>query len=116
MEQVLYPILLIHGNSPCRGVFRRQLESELTEMHRLIAFDLPGHGDPSNAQDPHRSYTLPGFDDATVDLLGVMGICEVIVSAAGPSAGALLWRCLPIFQAFGVCCSVARRPSASLMV
>jgi pimeloyl-ACP methyl ester carboxylesterase len=73
------PILLIHGNSSCRGVFRRQLESSLTEKHRLIAFDLPGHGESSNAPDPQRSYTLPGFADASVELLGHLGISEAIV-------------------------------------
>ena len=73
------PVLLIHGNSSCRGVFRHQLESQLTTKYRLIAFDLPGHGDSENAPDPHRSYTLPGFADAASDLLGSMGISEVIV-------------------------------------
>jgi pimeloyl-ACP methyl ester carboxylesterase len=73
------PLLLIHGNSSCRGVFRRQLESSLTEKHRLIAFDLPGHGESSDAPDPQRSYTLPGFADASVELLGKLGVSEAIV-------------------------------------
>jgi pimeloyl-ACP methyl ester carboxylesterase len=72
-------VLLIHGNSSCRGVFRHQLESSLTKKFRLIAFDLPGHGESTNAPDPQRSYTLPGFADATVELLGKLGISEAIV-------------------------------------
>lgn len=67
-------LLLIHGNSSCRGVFRHQLESSLTEKYRLIAFDLPGHGESTNAPDPQRSYTLPGFADASVELLGKLGL------------------------------------------
>jgi pimeloyl-ACP methyl ester carboxylesterase len=55
------PVLLIHGNSSCRGVFRHQLQGRLAENHRLIAFDLPGHGQSSNAPDPTQSYTRPGF-------------------------------------------------------
>ena len=54
------PVLLIHGNSFCRGVFRHQLQGVLAENHRLIAFDLPGHGQSDNAPDPIRTYTRPG--------------------------------------------------------
>jgi pimeloyl-ACP methyl ester carboxylesterase len=73
------PVLLIHGNSSCRGVFRHQLQGRLAENHRLIAFDLPGHGQSSNAPDPTRSYTLPGFADSAVELLGKLGVTEAIV-------------------------------------
>ncbi|HWZ59929.1 MAG TPA: alpha/beta hydrolase [Gemmatimonadaceae bacterium] len=50
------PILLILGNSSCRGVFRHQTHGRLADNHRLITFDLPGHGESSNAPDPTRSY------------------------------------------------------------
>jgi pimeloyl-ACP methyl ester carboxylesterase len=73
------PVLLIHGNSSCRGVFRRQLDSTLPQRHRFIAFDLPGHGESSDAPDPQRSYTLAGFADASVELLGNLDIPEAIV-------------------------------------
>jgi pimeloyl-ACP methyl ester carboxylesterase len=73
------PVLMIHGNSTCRGVFRHQLQSELAQHHRLIAFDLPGHGDSGNAIDPHNSYTLPGLADAAIELLGKLGIEEVVL-------------------------------------
>jgi len=58
------PVLLIHGNSCCRGVFRDQMEGRLAENHRLIAFDLPGHGRSGKSSDPTRSCTLPGFTAA----------------------------------------------------
>jgi len=58
------PLLLIHGNSFCRGVFRHQMQSSLADGRRLIAFDLPGHGGSSDAPDPVRSYTRPGLADA----------------------------------------------------
>jgi pimeloyl-ACP methyl ester carboxylesterase len=73
------PVLLIHGNSFCRGVFRHQLQGQLAENHRLIALDLPGHGQSSNAPDPTRSYTRPGFADAAVELLEKLGVTEVLV-------------------------------------
>ena len=73
------PVLLIHGNSFCRGVFRNQMQGQIAKSHRLIAFDLPGHGQSSNAIDPQRSYTRPGLADAAVELLYQLGVDEAIV-------------------------------------
>lgn len=73
------PVLLIHGNSSCRGVFRNQMQGLIAKKHRFLAFDLPGHGQSGNAPDPQRSYTLPGLADAAVELLDKLGIAEVIV-------------------------------------
>lgn len=73
------PVLLIHGNSSCREVFRHQLHGPLAQNHRLIAFDLPGHGQSSNAPDPTRSYTRPGLADAAIELLEKLDISEAIV-------------------------------------
>ena len=73
------PLLLIHGNSSCRGVFRHQMRSRLAERHRLIAFDLPGHGESRDAVDPVRTYTRPGLADAAAELLGELGVTECVV-------------------------------------
>jgi pimeloyl-ACP methyl ester carboxylesterase len=73
------PVLLIHGNSFCRGVFRNQMNGKIAKNHRFIAFDLPGHGESSNAIDPTRSYTRPGLADAAVELLDKLGVTEGIV-------------------------------------
>jgi pimeloyl-ACP methyl ester carboxylesterase len=73
------PVLLIHGNSFCRGVFRYQMQGEIARNRRLIALDLPGHGQSSNAPDPKRTYTRPGLADAAIELLDKLGISEVIV-------------------------------------
>src|SRR6187402_459321 len=35
------PVVLIHGNSSSREVFRRQIETGLFKDYRLIAVDLP---------------------------------------------------------------------------
>jgi pimeloyl-ACP methyl ester carboxylesterase len=73
-------ILLIHGNSFCRKIFRHVLNDDiLLKDHQIIAFDLPGHGESSNALEPEKSYTMPGYAAAAVELLGMLGISEVIV-------------------------------------
>jgi pimeloyl-ACP methyl ester carboxylesterase len=73
------PVLLIHGNSSCLEVFRYQLDSPLARRNRLIAFDLPGHGRSSDAIDPARTYTLPGFADVSREILSLLGIEEAVV-------------------------------------
>jgi pimeloyl-ACP methyl ester carboxylesterase len=73
------PLVMIHGNSYSRGVFVHQLHSTLSANHRLIAFDLPGHGESSDAPDPERTYTVGGLADAVVELLGKLGIANAIV-------------------------------------
>lgn len=73
------PIFFIHGNSTCRSVFRKQFEGDLPDSHRLIAMDLPGHGDSSDAPDPHGSYTRPGYADAAAQVLAQMDVRAAIV-------------------------------------
>ena len=73
------PVFLIHGNSFCRGVFRHQMQGKLAKNHRLISFDLSGHGQSSNAIDPSRSYTRPGLADAAIELLDKLGVAEATV-------------------------------------
>ena len=71
-------VLLLHGNSFCMKVWKHVLSSSLSETHRIIAFDLPGHGDSSNAKNPEKDYTQPGYARAALELLSKLGVKEVI--------------------------------------
>jgi pimeloyl-ACP methyl ester carboxylesterase len=73
------PVLLIHGNSLSREVFRKQLGGALSRKYRLVAFDLPGHGDSSDARNASRTYTRPGLAEAATEVLGLLGLCKVVV-------------------------------------
>ena len=59
-------IVFLHGNSCSSRAFQRQLESELAHHFRLIAIDMPGHGDSPAATRPESTYTLPGYAAAVV--------------------------------------------------
>jgi pimeloyl-ACP methyl ester carboxylesterase len=72
-------VLLIHGNSSCKEIFGRQLESKLGLDYRMIAFDLPGHGQSSDAPDPGRTYSIHGFADAAMALLEGLGVDRAVV-------------------------------------
>ena len=72
-------VLFVHGNSSCKKIFARQLESPLASRSRLIAFDLPGHGESSNAPEPSLTYSIHGFADAALALLSALEIERAIV-------------------------------------
>lgn len=71
-------LLLLHGNSSCSKFWRHILTSDLAKSHRIIAFDLPGHGDSSNAANPEQDYTQPGYARAAIELLTKLGVKEVV--------------------------------------
>lgn len=58
-----FPVMLIHGSSFSRRVFEKQFDSALARRWRLIAVDLPGHGDSEDAREPQRTYTVSGLAD-----------------------------------------------------
>ncbi len=72
-------VLLIHGNSSCKEVFRRQFESPLAQEFRLVAIDLPGHGASGDARDPASGYTLAGYATAAIEVLRALEISKVAV-------------------------------------
>ncbi|MDP2124441.1 MAG: alpha/beta hydrolase [Parvibaculum sp.] len=72
-------VLFIHGNSSCKEIFGRQLESEIGARHRCIAFDLPGHGQSSDAPEPEKTYSIHGFADASMAFAAAMGIERAVI-------------------------------------
>lgn len=72
------PALLVHGNSCSRLSYRRQLESPLGQKHRIVAIDLPGHGDSQRAADPQSLYTLPGYAGIVVGAAEQLGLNDAV--------------------------------------
>lgn len=55
-------ILMIHGNSLAKETFLRQLESDKFDQYRMIAVDLPGHGDTKADNESDRSlFSIKGL-------------------------------------------------------
>ncbi|KGM29673.1 alpha/beta fold hydrolase [Photorhabdus akhurstii] len=72
------PVLLIHGNSSCKEVFRHQINC-FGDEYRILAIDLPGHGASSNAEDPRRTYSISGYALCIIEVLEKLGIDKVAV-------------------------------------
>jgi pimeloyl-ACP methyl ester carboxylesterase len=73
------PLLFLHGSSTSRKVFDHQYSSPLLDSTRVVALDLPGHGESDDASDPEAAYTLTGLVDAIEDVLGKLGIRSLAV-------------------------------------
>lgn len=72
-------VLLIHGNSSCKEVFRHQMQGAIGARFRLVAMDLPGHGGSDDAIDPARTYCMPGYADAAIEVLQALAIDSAVV-------------------------------------
>jgi pimeloyl-ACP methyl ester carboxylesterase len=68
------PLLLIHGAGASREVFRKQFDSSLATRFRLIAPDLPGHGESSDAADPAHDYSVPGLSTTLCDIIAALAL------------------------------------------
>jgi pimeloyl-ACP methyl ester carboxylesterase len=77
-------IILVHGNSMSSRSFVRQLDGPLGQKRRLIAIDLPGHGESANATGD-TVYNLPGYARTVVDLAKRLGVEDAVF--AGHSLG-----------------------------
>jgi pimeloyl-ACP methyl ester carboxylesterase len=78
------PIVLLHGNSASTRAYERQLDGPLGRTHRLVAFDLMGHGESADATDPS-AYLLPGHAKTLVALVDALGLQDAVF--AGWSLG-----------------------------
>jgi len=77
-------IVLVHGNSMSSRSFVRQLDGPLGQKRRLIAIDLPGHGESANATSD-TVYNLPGYARTVIDLAARLGVEDAVF--AGHSLG-----------------------------
>lgn len=73
------PILLVHGNSSSSRIWQKQLQGPLGSKYRLIAIDLPGHGDSSRPPNPEQDYSGPGYAACIAAIAGALGLEDTVV-------------------------------------
>jgi pimeloyl-ACP methyl ester carboxylesterase len=73
------PLMLVHGNSSSKEAFHRQMMGALGARHRMIAIDLPGHGQSEDARDPQSSYTIMQYADALIDVAERLGLVRFAI-------------------------------------
>ncbi len=72
------PVLLIHGNSASRHVFLPQMSGFLGDSHHMVAIDLPGHGESSDAHSPETGYSIPAYAEVAAEVLAALGISRFV--------------------------------------
>ena len=72
------PIVLLHGSGGSRAVFNRQFSSPLLNRFRLIAPDLPGHGESDDAGDAAQ-YAMPGFAGSVEEMLVALDVEHAVL-------------------------------------
>ena len=107
------PVVLIHGNSSSSRAFSRQLEGPLGRRVRLVAVDLPGHGESDDAKDLS-AYSLPGHARAVRAVVEALDLHEA--RFVGWSLGGhVTLEMAPIFLERAVSSFSARRRSLAVV-
>ena len=71
------PVMLIHGNSASGLSYQKQLNSAFGETYRVVAMDLPGHGESDPAPEP-TDYSLPGYARAVAETAKALGMEDAV--------------------------------------
>ncbi len=71
-------VMLIHGNSASGLSYQHQIDSPLGEKYRLVALDLPGHGDSDRASDVS-AYSLPGYAAVVASAANALNMPDAVL-------------------------------------
>jgi pimeloyl-ACP methyl ester carboxylesterase len=77
--------LLVHGNSCSLNCYKHQLQGPLGDKYRLVALDLPGHGQSSNASNPTATYNIAGYAQVVAEVARQLHLTNAVI--AGWSLG-----------------------------
>lgn len=70
-------VLFIHGNSASKEAFIYQFESPLLQKYRLVAIDLPGHGESDDVTDLETICSTPTFAQIIASIIPALGLKNV---------------------------------------
>jgi pimeloyl-ACP methyl ester carboxylesterase len=56
-----YALVLIHGNSLNAGLFHDVINSDALNRYRIIAVELPGHGEAGASENPEQEYSVVNY-------------------------------------------------------
>jgi pimeloyl-ACP methyl ester carboxylesterase len=95
-------IFFIHGNSGSSRSWAKQLGDAQLKDYRMIAFDLPAHGDSSGSDDPDTDYSLPGLGRTMASAVGAL-VGDKPYAVVGFSLGSnVLAEALPSLKPSGL--------------
>ena len=78
----VFTIVFLHGNSSCKETFKKQFADSNLNEYRLIAIDLPGHGQTKVKEDPCANpqiYSFDYFHQITLDFIEALEIKNIVL-------------------------------------
>lgn len=82
-----HTIFFVHGNSISSAMWKKQFDDPVFDAYRLVAVDLPAHGQSDASLNPDRDYSLPGLASIVSETLQVL-VGEYPYLLVGLSLGA----------------------------
>ncbi len=96
-------LVLVHGNSASARAFEKQLNGPLGRALRVVAIDLPGHGQSEDAADPQATYSLPGFASVLAQLADELGLRGAVFAGWSLGGHIVLEAAPRLTEAAGFC-------------
>jgi pimeloyl-ACP methyl ester carboxylesterase len=72
-------LLLIHGNSLHAGLFKNLFEAEQFKDYRIVACDLPGHGQSARSDQPGNHYSILNHIAILEELVKALGLTDLVI-------------------------------------
>lgn len=96
-------ILLVHGNSSSSRVWQPTLEGPLARKYRIVAIDLPGHGQSSDAGEAERAttYSIPGYAEVIRQVVEQLSLQQAVIVGWSLGGHAALEASVHLPQAAG---------------
>jgi pimeloyl-ACP methyl ester carboxylesterase len=71
-EQAENTLVFIHGNSGSRNTWKQQLNDPSLSPYRVVAIDLPGHGESSFSTNPDEDYSPIGTARIMLEAINIL--------------------------------------------
>ncbi|MFP4024564.1 MAG: alpha/beta fold hydrolase [Thiohalospira sp.] len=72
-------LFFIHGNSLNASLFQNQLNNPVLNQYRIVAPDLPGHGNSANSENPQRDYGVLNFISILRELIQKLNLNNIVL-------------------------------------
>lgn len=69
-------VVLVHGNSASSQTFKAQVMGDFGQKYRVVALDLPGHGESDPAAEPGKTYHMPGYAAVVAEVAQKLGVTD----------------------------------------
>lgn len=107
-------LVFLHGNSMTNQIWQRQFESPRLAPNRLVAIELPGHGQSARSTHPEADYSVPAYADIVAQALAHLELKQFILvglSLGGNVAVEMLPHLNGCIGLVTLVCSVMGKPA-----